>query len=63
MAKRRTSNQPYNKIEFLHFIKNHILGPSKKYRGLVDFIPHELVLNNISPIIEIGFIGDIMSST
>jgi hypothetical protein len=51
---------PYNFKEKLSWLKNNILGPSRKFKKLTDFIPQNIELNEITTEIKLGFIGDIM---
>ena len=50
----------YSFSEILSWYKNRTFGPSKKFKNLTNFIPQSTVLNEISPKIRLGFIGDIM---
>ncbi|MBK5112405.1 MAG: CapA family protein [Candidatus Heimdallarchaeota archaeon] len=52
--------RPYPFKESVIFLKNWVLGPSKKYRGSAEFIPKTCLVNEITPKIKLGFIGDIM---
>jgi hypothetical protein len=52
--------RPYPFKESVVFLKNWVLGPSKKYRGSAEFIPKASQVNEITPKIKLGFIGDIM---
>jgi len=51
----------YNLLESAEFLTYFFIGPNKrKHKGLVDFIPRTVVLNDIKPKMKIGFVGDIM---
>jgi hypothetical protein len=52
--------RPYPLKESVVFLKNWVLGPSKKYRGSAEFTPKISHVNEITPKIKLGFIGDIM---
>lgn len=52
--------RPYPFKESVVFLKNWVLGPSKKYRGTAEFMPKTSQVNEITPKIKLGFIGDIM---
>jgi len=51
---------PYGFSEKLVWLKNNLLGPSKKFKELTDFIPQKSTINEIVPKIRLGFLGDIM---
>lgn len=57
---KRFTLRPYNLKETLRWVVSHIVGPSKKYKSLTEFIPREMTLNKITPEYHIGFVGDIM---
>ncbi|MBD3192689.1 MAG: hypothetical protein GF308_18770 [Candidatus Heimdallarchaeota archaeon] len=57
---RKRFSTPYNIQELLHFLWNNLFGPEKKYKSMTSFIPKEIVLNQITPEITLGFIGDIL---
>lgn len=52
---------PYNFSEKLRWAKNLLVGPSKKYKGLTNFIPHKSHGNAITAEMKLGFLGDIMA--
>ncbi|MHA1125500.1 MAG: CapA family protein [Candidatus Heimdallarchaeota archaeon] len=52
--------RPYPFKEAVIFLKNWVLGPSKKYKGTAEFIQRSSTINVISPEMKIGFLGDIM---
>ncbi|MFX0099661.1 MAG: CapA family protein [Candidatus Hodarchaeota archaeon] len=57
---RKRFSTPYNFKENMSWLKNNVLGPSKKFKELTRFIPQEMTLNAITPELTLGFIGDIM---
>ncbi len=52
--------RPYAFKDAVIFLKNWVLGPSKKYKGSAEFIPKSSTINDITPSMKIGFVGDIM---
>jgi poly-gamma-glutamate capsule biosynthesis protein CapA/YwtB (metallophosphatase superfamily) len=52
--------RPYPFKEAVIFLKNYVLGPSKKFKGTADFLPKKSVINKITPKLKLGFIGDLM---
>ncbi|NHJ85477.1 MAG: hypothetical protein FK734_08445 [Asgard group archaeon] len=52
--------RPYTFWESVVFLKNWVLGPSKKFKGTAEFIPKTSIINKITPKMKIGFIGDVM---
>lgn len=57
---RKMISIPYNFCETLAWIKHNLFGPSSKYKELTQFIPQSTTLNEISPKLKLGFLGDIM---
>lgn len=51
---------PYSFLEKISWIRNNILGPSKRYKELTNFIPQHVKLNAIEPKIKLAFVGDIL---
>ena len=59
-GKRKKFSTPYNFSEKLSWLKNQLIGPSNKFKRLTQFIPQNIQLNQITPRIKLGFVGDIM---
>jgi len=57
---RRRFYQQYSLLEKVDFLSHYVLGPTKRYKGLVDFLPKKVTLNKITPKLTLGFVGDIM---
>jgi hypothetical protein len=57
---RKKLSTPYTLTEKLSWIKNNLIGPSKKFKNLTSFIPQKSILNEITPKCRLGFLGDIM---
>lgn len=57
---RRPIPIPYDFGETLAWIKNNVFGPSRRYEELTEFIPQSIVLNEITPVMTLGFFGDLM---
>ncbi|MDD1777540.1 MAG: CapA family protein [Candidatus Helarchaeota archaeon] len=57
---RKKLSTPYNLTEKLSWLKNNLVGPSKKFKNLTSFIPQKSTLNEITPKCRLGFLGDIM---
>ena len=57
---RKRLSTPYTFKENLVWLKNNLLGPSKKFKTLIPFIPQKITLNTITPKYRLGFLGDIM---
>jgi poly-gamma-glutamate capsule biosynthesis protein CapA/YwtB (metallophosphatase superfamily) len=57
---RKKISTPYNFAEKMSWLKNHIIGPSKKFKKLTDFLPQSTEVNPITPKLKLGFLGDIM---
>ncbi|HUT81590.1 MAG TPA: CapA family protein [Candidatus Bathyarchaeia archaeon] len=51
----------YKLLEKVEFLTYFFVGPNKrKHKDLVEFIPRKTILNDITPKIRIGIVGDIM---
>jgi hypothetical protein len=50
----------YKLLEKVEFLTYYFIGPTKKYKGIVDFLPRKTVLNDITPKMRLGFVGDLM---
>ncbi|MHA1629349.1 MAG: CapA family protein [Candidatus Heimdallarchaeota archaeon] len=57
---RRRFYQTYSLLEKVDFLSHYVTGPTKRYKGLVKFLPHKVTLNKITPKYTFGFVGDIM---
>jgi len=57
---RKKLSTPYTLKEKLSWLKNNLIGPSKKFKNLTPFIPQKSTLNEITPKCRLGFLGDIM---
>lgn len=57
---RKKLSTPYSFTEKLSWLKNNLIGPSKKFKNLTTFIPQKSTLNEITPKCRLGFLGDIM---
>jgi len=57
---RKRISTPYSLRENLVWLKNNLVGPSKKYKRLTSFIPKKSTLNEVTPKCSLGFLGDIM---
>jgi hypothetical protein len=57
---RQYISSPYSFSENLVWFKNNLFGPSKKHSELTRHLPQSAELNEISPQMTLGFIGDIM---
>ncbi|MHA1732329.1 MAG: CapA family protein [Promethearchaeota archaeon] len=52
---------PYSLWETLTYIKRNILGPTRKNKAHVEFIPEHHELSDVEPETTICFVGDIMA--
>lgn len=50
----------YKLLEKVEFLTYYFIGPTRKYKGIVDFLPRKTILNEINPKMKLGFVGDLM---
>ncbi|NHJ47166.1 MAG: hypothetical protein FK733_05205 [Asgard group archaeon] len=50
----------YKLLEKVEFLTYYFVGPTKKRKGIVDFLPRSSILNEITPKVKLGFVGDLM---